>query len=54
MLISVKLLAKYVIIIHSLGSEHEKFGVWSGPKNCLGENISLNQTKKLFLDFLTF
>ena len=31
-----------------------KFGVWSGPKNCLGENISLNQTKQLFLDFLTF
>ena len=28
MLISVKLLTKYVIIIYALGSEHEKFGVW--------------------------
>ena len=28
MLISVKLLAKYVIIIYALGSVHEKFGVW--------------------------
>ena len=28
MLISVKLLTKYVIIIYALGSVHEKFGVW--------------------------
>ena len=28
MLISVKLLTKYVIIIYALGSEHEKFGAW--------------------------
>ena len=27
MLISVKLLTKYVIIIYALGSVHEKFGV---------------------------
>ena len=29
MLISVKLLTKYVIIIYVLGSAHEKFGVWT-------------------------
>ena len=28
MLISVKLLTNYVIIIYTLGSVHEKFGVW--------------------------
>ena len=28
MLISLKLLTKYVIIISALGSVHEKFGVW--------------------------
>ena len=28
MLISVKLLTKYVIIIYALGSVHEKIGVW--------------------------
>ena len=28
MLISVKLLAKYVVIIYALGSVYEKFGVW--------------------------
>ena len=28
MLISVKLLTKYVIKIHGLGSVHKKFGVW--------------------------
>ena len=30
MLISVKLLTKYIIIIYALGSVHEKFGVWTG------------------------
>ena len=28
MLISIKLLIKYVIVISGLGSVHEKFGVW--------------------------
>ena len=31
MLISVKLLTKYVIRIYALGSVHEKYGVWTGP-----------------------
>ena len=38
MLISVKLLTKYVIIIYVLGSAHEKFGVWTGPK----EHVTLD------------
>ena len=39
MLISVKLLTKYVAIIYALGSVHEKFGVWikAVPKLLQGE-----------------
>ena len=39
MLISVKLLTKYVIVIYALGSVHEKFGVWikAVPKRSKGK-----------------
>ena len=55
MLISVKLLTKYVIIISALGSVHEKFGVWikAVPKS-LGrarrkEWLSRSKLKQAFL-----
>ena len=40
MVISVKLLTKYVIIIYALGSVHEKFGVWikAVPKSIESRN----------------
>ena len=56
MLISVKLLTKYVIRGYALGSVHEMFGVWikSVPKSIQGgarrkERLSRSKLKKVFL-----
>ena len=38
MLISVKLLTKYLIVIYALGSIHDKFGVWAVPKSLQRRN----------------
>ena len=48
MLISVKLLTKYVIIIYALGSVHEKFGVEikAIPKALQRRNSRPGQAKK--------
>ena len=48
MLISVKLLAKYVIIIYALGSVHEKVGVWvkAVPKSLQRRNYQTGQAKR--------
>ena len=53
MLISVKLLTKYLIKIYALGSVHEKFGVWMKrvPKSIQSRNSqpgSLERTPKPF------
>ena len=48
MLISVKLLAKYVITIYALGSVHEKFWVWikAVPKSLQKRNPGLARRKE--------
>ena len=48
MLISVKLLTKYVIIIYALGSAHEKFGVWikAVPKSLQRQNSRPGKAKR--------
>ena len=48
MLISVKLLTKYVIIIYALGSVHEKFGVWikAVPKSLQRRNSRPGRAKR--------
>ena len=48
MLISVKLLTKYVIIIYALGSVHEKFGVLlkAVPKSRQRRNSRPGQAKR--------
>ena len=49
MLISVKLLTKYVIIIYALGSVHEKFGdsIKAVPKSFQRRNSWLGQAKRM-------
>ena len=63
MLISVKLLTKYVIIIYALGSVHEKFGVsikavpksfqrrnsWPGQAKRTAEPFLIDSDAKLFM-----
>ena len=48
MLISIKLFAKYVIIIYALGSVHEKFSVWikAVPKSLQRRNSGRARRKE--------